>query len=610
MVLVQPVKKIKIGQKEPLNVAAPKINTTIDLVNNFQSQIDQIVVEGSIDPETAQARVEADGTVHTTLKERLDVENNEVSSQLADTMTLKPSGVNDKTTWNNAVNSLANGGQINLTNGDYYIDRGILKSDMVIHGRGFPRILSDDIIFIVNSGSPDSSLNINNITFEYIVFESITKTFSEFIHMFSLSGVSEVTFKRCIFKGFRGDGVYLGSGDAGQERHNENVYFEKCIFDGVNNDNRNAISIIDGDGIHIDECVFKNCTRSTMPGAINLEPNLNNWHIIQNVTCKKSKFRNIGGNVGVFSLHLPLDQKQLLTPIGNIVFENNEVNGTIHTQSGFYIRQVQGTAIDDSHPDINIKVTNNRFKNISKNGFILRGAKGVSVKQNEFNNFGSGIVVGYTETTDKCMNIKVTENTFKKSGYTDARALAVFEVENLDIIKNLFEDCGRIDGTVGAGVFFHNGTSKNVRLIENDFISPLGRMKSATRKIVGHTFTKETNADQNNRVNGLVHQFDATLRDTFYSLDNFDGTTLPDSFYLGVSTTLVNGSAGLPSGITQGVIVTHKLNREPNYRKFITEWFYPAQTTDVISLTNNYYRRGNISTNDWSAWYTVSGTQT
>ena len=84
MVLVQPVKKIKIGQKEPLNVAAPKINTTIDLVNNFQSQIDQIVVEGSIDPETAQARVDTDGDVHVTLKARLDEENSEVTSQLAD----------------------------------------------------------------------------------------------------------------------------------------------------------------------------------------------------------------------------------------------------------------------------------------------------------------------------------------------------------------------------------------------------------------------------------------------------------------------------------------------------------------------------------------------
>jgi len=80
-----PVEKIKIGQKEPLNVAAPKINMTIDLVNNFQSQINQIVVAGSIDPETAQARIEVDGTVHTTLKERLDTQNSEITLQLAET---------------------------------------------------------------------------------------------------------------------------------------------------------------------------------------------------------------------------------------------------------------------------------------------------------------------------------------------------------------------------------------------------------------------------------------------------------------------------------------------------------------------------------------------
>lgn len=46
------------------------------------------------------------------------------SAQLADIVTLSPSGGNDTMAWNNAVNSVANGGRIELTQGDYFITGG------------------------------------------------------------------------------------------------------------------------------------------------------------------------------------------------------------------------------------------------------------------------------------------------------------------------------------------------------------------------------------------------------------------------------------------------------------------------------------------------------
>lgn len=52
-------------------------------VDNVQAQIDQLVVNGDSSPAAAQAQVGADGTVHGSLKTRLDVEHNEVSRQLA-----------------------------------------------------------------------------------------------------------------------------------------------------------------------------------------------------------------------------------------------------------------------------------------------------------------------------------------------------------------------------------------------------------------------------------------------------------------------------------------------------------------------------------------------
>jgi len=54
-------------------------------VENIQQQVNQLVVEGDSSVEAAQARVDADGNAYTTLKERLDTEYTEVTSQLAET---------------------------------------------------------------------------------------------------------------------------------------------------------------------------------------------------------------------------------------------------------------------------------------------------------------------------------------------------------------------------------------------------------------------------------------------------------------------------------------------------------------------------------------------
>jgi len=49
-----------------------------------QEQLDQVVIEGDSSVEAAQARVDTDGVSHQTLKERLDDEHTEVTTQLAD----------------------------------------------------------------------------------------------------------------------------------------------------------------------------------------------------------------------------------------------------------------------------------------------------------------------------------------------------------------------------------------------------------------------------------------------------------------------------------------------------------------------------------------------
>jgi parallel beta-helix repeat protein len=62
----------KLVGTDTLRIAYPKINQIIDKVNDYQGQIDQLVIEGDSSVEAAQARVDKDGKTYTTLKARLD----------------------------------------------------------------------------------------------------------------------------------------------------------------------------------------------------------------------------------------------------------------------------------------------------------------------------------------------------------------------------------------------------------------------------------------------------------------------------------------------------------------------------------------------------------
>ncbi len=108
--------KINIGARESLREGAEKINQAIDEINqgvdtanqaktestealstannakttadSVQEQFNQVVIEGDSSVEAAQARVDLEGNSYTTLKERLDTEHSQVTSELAQKATL------------------------------------------------------------------------------------------------------------------------------------------------------------------------------------------------------------------------------------------------------------------------------------------------------------------------------------------------------------------------------------------------------------------------------------------------------------------------------------------------------------------------------------------
>lgn len=93
-----------------------------DRADNIQAQINNLVADGDSSPEAAQARVGTDGTNYTTLKQRLDTENQSVTSQLADfAINLSPLAVESDYTqaFQRALDSMDSnlGGVINIPQG-------------------------------------------------------------------------------------------------------------------------------------------------------------------------------------------------------------------------------------------------------------------------------------------------------------------------------------------------------------------------------------------------------------------------------------------------------------------------------------------------------------
>jgi len=92
---------------------------------------------------------------------------------------------------------------------------------------------------------------------------------SQYRHCVRIQGnVSDVAVSNCAFTGIIGDGVYVNIGSSG----------ENCVVGPGNtftsdHFNRNGVSVVSGTHIEVHHNTFVKCSRSGMPGPIDLEPN-------------------------------------------------------------------------------------------------------------------------------------------------------------------------------------------------------------------------------------------------------------------------------------------------------------------------------------------------
>lgn len=410
---------------------------------------------------------------------------------------------------------------------DVYIPSGVFICDIVnihagttIHGDGPTSIIKQSSSFsggsagsiYANSGSSGAQLDgitIRDIRIEGNNIES--PTFSEFKHLVSLNGVKNAIIDRVQFVGFQGDGLYVGSGiNSGDERHNSNFIVEDCLFDGVNKENRNGVSVIDCDGLLIQGSVFTRCTKSTMPGPIDIEPDANAFHVIKDIKVSKNKFFDVGGGVGAISVYLP-GIIYTTAPCGFIISDNYLETSS---SNGFSFNYAVTGGVTELTSNFGIRVHDNVFKDTNC-PLAVFNAKDAVVSENSFIGSVKGAIIGYNTGNENVIDTSISKNLFYNCGGSDSGGLVVFKSSRVSIDNNTFKDCG--SGVSGASnaIDFNSGSSSYVFIENNVIVSPSGKTLIAVAKETGHTLTPTTNSFIGNVIgSGIsVGNFDSTEND-------------------------------------------------------------------------------------------------
>lgn len=334
-------------------------------------------------------------------------------------------------------------------------------------------------------------------------------SFSAFQHLLSMNGVKDVIIERVRFLGFRGDGFYLGSGASGgsTERHNINVTLKDCLFDGVNSDNRNGASIIDCDGFRCSNNTFRNCTKSTMPGPIDVEPDAQTFHVVKNIEIVGNRIESFSGGQGIT---VYTGASALTAPMFGVKIKDNFIAGA--TKSGALAIYV-GTAetISASAAPMQVEISGNEVWDSASASWQVLNVKYLRDVKIHHNTFRGGSTAAIGDDTTASVTIydaEIYDNHFYRNGNASG-ACVLASVSNLRFDGNIVDSPNAGTSTIGVRFVGTAVTtvSSNVAITNNTFIK--GASQTTSIGATSHSFTPNTNIAYGNRVLGgtLTNQF-------------------------------------------------------------------------------------------------------
>lgn len=346
----------------------------------------------------------------------------------------------------------------------------------------------------------NDNLSIRNIVIRDLKFFSDVKKnkFDELLHQISAHGVSNFKVQNCQFIGFLGDGIAVNaSTDYKQFRnaYNKAIEITNCTFDGVNNDNRQGVSIYYADGFRIENCTFKNITRSDMPGAIDIEPN-DDLQIVRNGIIKNCSFENIGGLGAIcFVLQKSTAKNDFsnknfsvdnctfsnvvspLTVVGNDGFKNFDGPDII----SFSNSTVQNTkSVANLISAYGVKFYNVKYNYITSenlNVVSANGARNITFEDCDFNTTANPNGLGFFGDTGMINFISCTFTNFKINAITINSPQGIGTILNnrfistsyrggKPLVTDFFNKKSRLNKKVSGNINYGNFTSLDLSVFE------------------------------------------------------------------------------------------------------------------------------------------------
>lgn len=204
--------------------------------------------------------------------------------------------------------AIDSGSKVFVPAGTYLVKQLNLKSGLEFYGEGagsqlkaYDNSLQCEfmlVTYVRDGGTANVADNMRDIHLHDLVLNGRVDEFGymQYFYLFAANAISDLLVERVVFRGFRGDGLYLGSGTLrNTERHNQRVVVRDCLFDGLVKDNRNGLSVIDCDTLTVEDCTFQNIGNaklSSSVGAIDFEPD-HDWGIYRNIHIRRCKFIDI-----------------------------------------------------------------------------------------------------------------------------------------------------------------------------------------------------------------------------------------------------------------------------------------------------------------------------
>ncbi len=187
---------------------------------------------------------------------------------------------------------------------------GIGRSNVSLTGEEGTVFLTKERLGIICIFSKpyDIANSVKDISLKKITFRTINdgSVFLEWTHAIQTKGVDGFSMKKCRIEDFWGDGVCLNHyGDnpqTGERARNQNVKIVKnTIVGGPLHNNRNGISVINGQNVLIKGNTIRNTSRKNMPGAIDVEPN-NAAYTIENIRIIRNTISGSRGSCGAIEI--------------------------------------------------------------------------------------------------------------------------------------------------------------------------------------------------------------------------------------------------------------------------------------------------------------------